>query len=559
MRRRLIALTGALGLVAAALAATAGIGSAAPERSADTKLSLVAYSTPREAYGEAHPAVPEDAGRRRRQLHAVLRRVGRADARDQGRTRRRHRRALARSRHGRARRARASSTRSGRSSPTRAWSRTRSSSSSCATATRRRSRAGTTSSGRTSRSSRRTRSRRAAPAGTSWPRTASWRKQGKTDKQAQANLLKLWKNVAVQDTSARASLNTFNSGKGDVLLAYENEAYFSRMQGLDLQWVIPKTTILIENPIAVTKNSSDKAAANAFLRFLRTPAAQQVFADYGYRPVVKSVENANRKKFPVRPGLFTIDQLGLGGWEKVQKRFFDPEGGHHGPLPAPGRREHRLSEVAVSTPARSARLEGQGRHGPVPRLCDDLPHGHGRPPARRAHVGGDERGLAVVLGRGLEPGGRRRAEADARRVARRLAAERGARDDHGLGARPRRLPREDRRSTRSSTCPFALPTIVAGLTLLALYGPTSPVGIDVAFSRTAIVLALMFVTLPFVVRTVQPVLQELDPEIEEAAHSLGASTRDDVRAGRSSRTSSRGSSPASRSRSRRRSASSARS
>ncbi len=84
----------------------------------------------------------------------------------------------------------------------------------------------------------------------------SWRKQGKTDKQAQANLLKLWKNVVVQDTSARASLNTFNSGKGDVLLAYENEAYFSRMQGLDLQWVIPKTTILIENPIAITKDSA---------------------------------------------------------------------------------------------------------------------------------------------------------------------------------------------------------------------------------------------------------------------------------------------------------------
>ena len=72
--------------------------------------------------------------------------------------------------------------------------------------------------------------------------------------------------------------------------------------------------------------------------------------------------------------------------------------------------------------------------------------------------------------------------------------------------------------------PFALPTIVAGLTLLALYGPTSPVGIDVAFTRMAIVLALMFVTLPFVVRTVQPVLQELDRELEEAAHSLGAST-----------------------------------
>jgi sulfate/thiosulfate transport system permease protein len=71
--------------------------------------------------------------------------------------------------------------------------------------------------------------------------------------------------------------------------------------------------------------------------------------------------------------------------------------------------------------------------------------------------------------------------------------------------------------------PFALPTIVAGLTLLALYGPQSPVGVDVAYTRTAIVLAMMFVTLPFVVRTVQPVLQELDPEIEQAAHSLGAS------------------------------------
>jgi sulfate transport system permease protein len=71
--------------------------------------------------------------------------------------------------------------------------------------------------------------------------------------------------------------------------------------------------------------------------------------------------------------------------------------------------------------------------------------------------------------------------------------------------------------------PFALPTIVAGLTLLALYGPRSPLGINVAYSQTAIVLALMFVTLPFVVRTVQPVLQELDPEMEEASRSLGAS------------------------------------
>jgi sulfate transport system permease protein len=71
--------------------------------------------------------------------------------------------------------------------------------------------------------------------------------------------------------------------------------------------------------------------------------------------------------------------------------------------------------------------------------------------------------------------------------------------------------------------PFALPTIVAGLTLLALYGPKTPVGIDVAYTRTAVVLALLFVTLPFVVRAVQPVLMELDKEMEEASASLGAS------------------------------------
>jgi sulfate transport system permease protein len=71
--------------------------------------------------------------------------------------------------------------------------------------------------------------------------------------------------------------------------------------------------------------------------------------------------------------------------------------------------------------------------------------------------------------------------------------------------------------------PFALPTIVAGLTLLALYGPRSPLGAHVAYTRGAIVLALCFVTLPFVVRTVQPVLLELDVEMEEAARSLGAS------------------------------------
>ena len=70
--------------------------------------------------------------------------------------------------------------------------------------------------------------------------------------------------------------------------------------------------------------------------------------------------------------------------------------------------------------------------------------------------------------------------------------------------------------------PFALPTIVAGLTLLALYGPTGGLGINVAYTRWGVLMALLFVTLPFVVRTVQPVLIELDRSMEEAAASLGA-------------------------------------
>jgi sulfate transport system substrate-binding protein len=148
------------------------------------------------------------------------------------------------------------------------------------------------------------------------------RKLGKTDRQAQDYLLQLFKHVVAQDKSARDSLQTFNAGRGDVLLAYENEAIFAKAQ-----YTIPRSTILIENPIAVTKTSEHKTEANAFLRFLRTPGAQQVFADNGYRPVVKNVLERNRKRYPVRPGQFTIDQLGLGGWAKVQTRFFHPDRG----------------------------------------------------------------------------------------------------------------------------------------------------------------------------------------------------------------------------------------
>jgi sulfate/thiosulfate transport system substrate-binding protein len=153
------------------------------------------------------------------------------------------------------------------------------------------------------------------------------RKLGKTDRQAQDYLLKLFKNVVSQDKSARDALQTFNAGRGDVLLAYENEALFAQSRGQKLPFRIPRSTILIENPIAVVKTSDHKSEAAAFLRFLRAPVAQRIFAENGYRPVNKVVAGEFTKKFPPRPGQFTIDQLGLGGWAKVQKRFFDPRTG----------------------------------------------------------------------------------------------------------------------------------------------------------------------------------------------------------------------------------------
>src|SRR5712691_7278245 len=148
-------------------------------------------------------------------------------------------------------------------------------------------------------------------------------RKGKTPKQAVAYLDTLFHHVSVQDKSARAALNTFLSGKGDVLLTYENEAKLAIAKGQSAYYVIPKATIRIENPIAVLKTSKNKAAANAFVIFLYSPTAQKLFADSGYRPVNLSVIKSFN--FPVRPWLFTIGYV--GGWDKVEKQFFDPDNG----------------------------------------------------------------------------------------------------------------------------------------------------------------------------------------------------------------------------------------
>jgi sulfate transport system substrate-binding protein len=150
-------------------------------------------------------------------------------------------------------------------------------------------------------------------------------KLGKKPKEAQDYLLKLFKNVVVQDKSAREALQTFLSGKGDVMLAYENEAKFAQSKGQPVYYVIPRSTILIENPIAVTTTAKgdNLQAANAFVDFLHTQPAQEIFAQNGYRPLDSAL--VKKYKFPSRPGLFTIDFL--GGWAKVTKDFFDPDKG----------------------------------------------------------------------------------------------------------------------------------------------------------------------------------------------------------------------------------------
>jgi sulfate/thiosulfate-binding protein len=163
--------------------------------------------------------------------------------------------------------------------------------------------------------------------GARWNVMAAYGAQLKTGHKASAAqdyLLELFKNVSVQDKSARDALNTFLGGKGDVLLTYENEAILAQKKGQPVYFVIPRATILIENPIAIT-NGKNQGAARNFLRFLYGATAQTIFGENGYRPVVKSV--AANFKYPPRPGLFTINQLGLGGWDKVQKDFFDPSNG----------------------------------------------------------------------------------------------------------------------------------------------------------------------------------------------------------------------------------------
>ena len=147
--------------------------------------------------------------------------------------------------------------------------------------------------------------------------------QGKSPQEAEQYLADLFENVPVLDKSARESLQTFSSGKGDVLLGYENEAILAQQKGEELDYIVPDQTLLIENPIATTTEASDPELAQSFVDFLYTPEAQEIFVGKGYRPVVEGTKGAD--EFPTPSGLFEITKF--GGWDKVNTDFFDPEEG----------------------------------------------------------------------------------------------------------------------------------------------------------------------------------------------------------------------------------------
>jgi sulfate/thiosulfate-binding protein len=147
--------------------------------------------------------------------------------------------------------------------------------------------------------------------------------QGKSPAEATDFLHQVLANTAVQDKSAREALQTFSGGKGDVLISYENEAITAQKAGIDLDYVIPDQTILIQNPAAVTTESKNPDKAKAFLDWLITPEAQKIYASKGYRSVLPDL--VDKSTYPTPAKLFKIDEF--GGWSKVNDEFFDPEKG----------------------------------------------------------------------------------------------------------------------------------------------------------------------------------------------------------------------------------------
>jgi sulfate/thiosulfate transport system substrate-binding protein len=156
------------------------------------------------------------------------------------------------------------------------------------------------------------------------------RKLGKTDRQATSFVKQLYRHVVAQDSSGANAMNTFLAGKGDVLITYESEAYAALAAGKDIHLVIPRQTMLIELPMVPT--ASAPTEARQFIAFVHSSQAQTIFAQNGYRPVVKAVlKQPALKKWRLAYGgsrtIFRIADPLFGGWRRADKVWFDPSTG----------------------------------------------------------------------------------------------------------------------------------------------------------------------------------------------------------------------------------------
>lgn len=151
----------------------------------------------------------------------------------------------------------------------------------------------------------------------------------KNDEQAANDfLLAVLNNVTVMDKGARESITNFEKGVGDLAITYENEILVGQMNGQDYEMVIPRSTILIENPVAVIDTYVDKhgtrEVAEAFVAFLFSREAQEIFAKYGLRSVDPEVAKATSEHYPVVEDVFNIDFF--GGWSEATPKFFGETG-----------------------------------------------------------------------------------------------------------------------------------------------------------------------------------------------------------------------------------------
>jgi len=153
---------------------------------------------------------------------------------------------------------------------------------------------------------------------------------GGSDADAQAYMKDFFSNIVALPDSGRDATTAFTSGTGDVLLSYENEAILARQSGTDFDYVIPDSTLLIQNPCALTKDASDDA--KAFMDFQKSADGQKLYAETGYRPLVDvgdvDVEGANdpSNPFPEPKTLLTIDN-DFGGWDEANTKYFDENDG----------------------------------------------------------------------------------------------------------------------------------------------------------------------------------------------------------------------------------------